>query len=243
MNRYYKYFFLLFVFFYTGYTTAQVRSLSDSNINTWKEYFDLSYGPDYNLINGIEYLYLYSNVTGHPFFGENRFYTGRLVIDDQEFQDVDIKYDIYNQNIILRYLLVSGGLNQIILNNEFIQEFNIDGRFFRKYFFPETGTRFFQVVASGKINCLYYWEKNLDQSSSSAWNPYSFALQKKQAYIVINNKIYPFKNRRSFVRLFPAQYQKEIKQFIRKNRIWLKRASDNGMRRLIEFCNQLTENK
>ena len=243
MNRYYKYFFLLFFSLYTGFINAQTRSLSDSAIYIWKEYFDLSYGPDYKLINGIKYLYLYSNSNGHPFLGEDRFYNGRLVINGREYQGVHLKYDIYNQNIILQYFLFWGGVNQIILNNEFVNEFKIDDKLFRKYSFSETDTRFFQVVSSGKKYCLYYWEKNLSYSPSSIWNPYYFTPQKKKAYIVINSKTYPFKSKKSFLKLFPAQHQKEIEQFIRANKIWVKNGTENSIRRLVEFCNQLTENK
>ncbi|MCK4465714.1 MAG: hypothetical protein KAU83_08380 [Bacteroidales bacterium] len=235
-----KYFLLLFVCFYSGAATAQVQTIYDSTIYNWKEYFDLSYGPDYNLINGIKYLYLYSNVSGHPFFGENQFYTGHLVIADREYQDVYLKYDIYNQNMILQYSPFTGGTDQILLKNEFIHEFKIDGKLFRKYSFSETGTRFFQVVTSGKIYCLYYWEKDLNYSTLSLYN---FTPQKKKAYIVMNSKPYRFKSKKQFLKLFPVQHQKEIKQFIRNNKIWLKNASDDTMRRLLEFCNQLTENK
>lgn len=142
--------------------------------------------------------------------------------------------------MILQYSPFAGGTNQILLKNEFIHEFKIDGKLFRKYSFPETGTRFYQVVTSGKIYCLYYWEKELNYSTSSLYN---FSPQKKVSYIVMNGKPYRFKSKKQFRRLFPVQHKKEIKQFIRNNKIRLKNESDGNMKRLLEFCNQLTENK
>jgi len=233
-----KYFLLLSICFYSGTTKIRAQNIYDSTIYRWKEYFDLSYGPDYNLINGIKYFYLYSDIEGHPFLGENRFYTGSLVIADREYRDVYLKYDLYNQNMILQYNPFSGGIDQILLKNEDIHEFKIDGKLFRKYSFPETGTRFYQVVTSGKIYCLYYWEKILNYSTLSS---YYFTPQKKVSYIVKNGKPYRFKNKRQFRKLFPVQHQKEIKQFIRKNKIRLKNESDDSMRRLFVFCNQLIE--
>ncbi|MCH7658178.1 MAG: hypothetical protein IIB05_07660 [Bacteroidetes bacterium] len=238
--RCFKYCLILFVCFYSGAATAQVQTIYDSTIYRWKKYFDLSYGPDYNLINGIKYLYLYSNVDGHPFFGENQFHTGSLVIADREYQDVYLKYDLYNQNMILQYSPFTGGTEQILLKNEFIHEFKIDGKLFRKYSFSETGTRFYQVVTSGKIYCLYHWEKELRYSTLSLYN---FSPQKKVSYIVMKGKPYRFKSKKQFRRLFPVQHQKEIKQFIRNNKIRLKNESDGNMRRLLEFCNQLTKTR
>ncbi len=168
------------------------------------------------------------------------FCTTSLVIADREYQDVYLKYDLYNQNMILQYSPFTGGTNQILLKNEFIHEFKIDGKLFRKYSFSETGTRFYQVVTSGKIYCLYYWGKKLNYSTLSLYN---FSPQKKESYIVMNSKPYRFKRKKQFRKLFPVQHQKEIKQFIRNNKIRLKNESDDNMRRLLEFCNQLTENK
>ena len=235
-----KYFLLLSVCFYSGAATAQDQTIYNSTIYKWKNYFDLSYGPDYNLINGIKYLYLYSAIEGHPFFGENQFYTGSLVIANREYQDVYLKYEIYNQKIILQYSPFSGGTDQILLKNKDIHEFKIDDKLFRKYSFPETGTRFYQVVTPGKIYCLYYWEKDLNCSNLSAFN---FSNQKKESFLVKNGKPYSFRNRRKFRKLFPVQYQKEIKQYIRKKKIWMRNETDIKMRHLLEFCNQLNENK
>ena len=190
------------------------------------------------MINGVKYLYLYSDIEGYPFFGEDQFYTGSLVIANREYQDVYLKYDLYNQNMILQYSPFSGGTDQILLRNEDIHEFKIDGKLFRKYSFPETGTRFYQVVTPGKIYCLYYWAKVLNYSTLSS---YYFTPQKKVSYIVKNGKPYRYKSKKQFRKLFPVQHQKEIKQFIRKNKIRLKNESDGNMRRLLEFCNQLTE--
>ncbi len=227
-----KFSLLLSVCFYSGAAKTHAQTIYDSNIHRWKKYFDQSYGPDYNLINGIKYLYLYSSVTGHPFFGENQFYTGSLVIANREYQDIYLKYDIYNQDMILQYSPFIGGTDQILLKNEFISEFKIDGKLFRKYSFSETSTRFYQVVTSGKIYCLYLWEKELNFSTLSSYN---FSPQKKKSYIVKNSKLYRFKSKKQFRKLFPVQHQKKIKQFIRNNKIRLKNASDDTMRRLLEL--------
>ena len=238
--RCFKYFLLLSICIYLVAVKTQAQTIYDSNIHRWKKYFDQSYGPDYNLINGIKYLYLYSAVIGHPFFGGTQFHIGSLVMSGKEYQDIYLKYDIYNQNVILQYSSFTGGTDQVLLKNEFIHEFKIDGKLFRKYSFSETGTRFYQVVTSGKIYCLYYWEKGLNYSTLSSYN---FSPQKKVSYIVKNSKPYRFKSKKQFLKLFPVQHKKEIKQFIRHTKIRLKNDSDNNMGRLLEFCNQLTENK
>lgn len=38
---------------------------------------------------------------------------------DKEYQNVYLKYDLYNQNMILQYSHFIGGTDQILLQNEF----------------------------------------------------------------------------------------------------------------------------
>ncbi len=242
MNGFYRYSLFFVLSFCSCHINAQNGNTADSSLYEWKEYFNNSYGPDPNLINGIRYLNLFPNSDGHPFLAEDQFYNGRLVIGNTEYVDVDFKYDICDQNIILQYSPFSGGRYQIVLNSEFVNEFLIDDKLFRKYSFPETGTRFFQIVTSGNIYCLFYWEKDLNDSNTSLDYSYKYSSMKKKAYLIMNEQAYFFRNKRSFLRLFPEIYQKEIKQFIRANGIMVSNGSEKSIGKLVEYCNQLADN-
>ena len=39
-----------------------------------------------------------------------------------------------------------------------IDAFALDDKLFRKYSFPKTRTKFLQVIESGDLCCLYFWE-------------------------------------------------------------------------------------
>ena len=109
---------LLFVTALPGSLSAQDQPDQVAVFNEWEDYFDRVYGVDYNLVNGIRYLYPYARAHGHPFLGENRFYTGYAVINGHYYQDLLFKYDICNQQIILNHTFLSGGTEQIIINYE-----------------------------------------------------------------------------------------------------------------------------
>lgn len=222
-------------------TSANAQSVNDSKLSEWKDYFDKSYGPDYSLINGVQYAFLYSDVEGHPFFGEDKFHKGSLVLNKKEYQEVYLKYDLYNQNLILQFELYSGGKDQILLKKKNIEEFRIDGKLFRKYSFPEKGTRYYQVVSKGDIFCLYFWKKHLDHSTLNS--TYHFTKQTKKSYLVKNNKAYIFRGRRKFRKIFPGEYSRDIRKYFRKNDIRIRREPDGRMQDLLEFCNQLIEKR
>ena len=219
---------------------AQSTDIVDSTFLKWKLFFNQSYGADYNLVNGIRYLNLYPTAEGHPFLGEDRFYKGTIVINKKVYQDVELKYDICNQEIILQYSYFEGSTDNIILTGEFVEEFELEGRLFRKYAFPETVPRFYQVVDKGNINCLYYWKKDL-LKGSSVHTFYKYSPEKKVSYLLIDDKLNPFKGRKSFVELFPSKYQKEIRLYLRSNNIWIRDANELTIQQLLIHCNKLVQ--
>lgn len=239
MNRYHTILILFLVACFSDSLSAQKPGYPDAAFNEWKEFFDQFYGPDYELVNGIKYEYLLFNSSGHPFLGEDRFYTGYAVINGRQYPDIKIKYDICIQRIVLNYTFFLDEKEQIILNNEFIDAFELDGKLFRKYSFPETGTKFLQVIESGDLCCLYFWKKRFNYSSTSIRNTSSFSSPKKKTYLILNDEIWPFNTKRSFLKLFPEGHQKQINQFIRTNKIWSKEIPDNMMHQLINFCDKL----
>lgn len=222
--------------------TAQSDRAIDSAVLSWKSYFEQLYGTDYNLLNGTRYVNLYPTANGHPFLGDDVFFKGNIVISGKVYRDVDIKYDISSQEIILQYPHFSGNTDKIILNREFIDEFILDGKLFRKFRFPDTEPGFYQVVARGEISCLYYWKKDLLKGISSQ-NFFTYSPEQKKSYLLIDKKIISFRGRRSFIKAFPELYHKEILSFIKSNKIDFRNAADAEIRSLMVYCNQLMQNK
>jgi hypothetical protein len=197
------------------------------------------YGPDQHLVNGIEYVNLHIRSSGHKFLDEDRFYEGRVVIDNKVYHHVFLKYDIYNQQVLLLIRHHSGGHKQIILNTVRIDEFEINGRKFRKYAFPGTGTRFYQVIGSDEMACLYHFSKLEILNPVDRYTISKFTEEKKKSYLYGQSKVHEFKGSRSFVRVF-HDHQPQIKAYIRKNKFRVRKLSDAQMLQLISYCTSLT---
>jgi hypothetical protein len=198
------------------------------------------YGPDQHLVNGIEYVNLHIRSSGHKFLDEDRFYEGRVVIDNKVYHHVFLKYDIYNQQVLLLIRSTSGGHKQIIMNTLRIDEFEINGRIFRKYTFPDAGTRFYQVIGSNEMACLYHFSKLEILNPVDRYTISKFTEEKKKSYLYCQSDLNKFKSARSFVRIFP-DHQPEIKAFIRKNKSRFRKLNDSQMLSLICYCNSLAE--
>ena len=94
---------------------SRAQQVSEAVINQSKSEYSEAYGSDYNLVNGIRYLNLHPQADGHPFMETDQYTRGRIQINDRVYTDAELKYDISNQQVILKYQLLSGSIEQIIL--------------------------------------------------------------------------------------------------------------------------------
>lgn len=210
-----------------------------NNIAELVQLISESYGPDQHLINGIEYFNLHTHTSGHKFLDEDKFYEGRVVIDKRVYRHVMLKYDIFNQNLLLLAEQPKGGHKQVILNNLRIDEFELNGRIFRKHTFHGTGTLFYQVIGSDEIACFYHFTKQeipraIDQHTLS-----EFTDVQKKSYIYWQSELHAFNRNRSFIRIFP-EHQTQIKAFLRQNKFQVRNMTDPQMYWLIHHCFSLT---
>jgi len=199
-----------------------------------------SYGPDQHLINGAEYFNLHIRSEGHKFLDEDKYYKGSVVIDKKIYKDVFLKYDIYNQQVLLLIEHPSGGNKQIILNNLRINEFEINDRIFHKFTFPGTTTLFYQVIGNNKMACFYHFRKQEIPRAIDQYNLSEFTNVQRKSYLHWQSELHAFKGTRSFIRIFP-DHQPQIKSYIRQYKLNIRNLNDTEMQRLISYCNSLTK--
>ena len=217
---------------------AQESDQTATGFYQLKDYFDRSYGADYNLLNGKKYYRLYFNTIGHPFFNQDQFRKGSLLINGVRYENVLIQYDIYNQQVILQQNDQKGYTEQLILTKEYIDEFTLDGKLFRRMSFPETGTQFFQIVNTEEVSCFLFWGKTMSIEGSSLTT--RFTSQSAEIYLLVSNRLNLIRNTSSLIEIFGKEYSREIKRFKRRYRVSFRKVSDEGLRQLINYCVSLT---
>ena len=225
-------------FFLNKALSAQPTYVSEKEFYELKENFDHLNGPDYNLLNGRQYDLLNSGKS-HPYFNTDRYRPGSLLLNGEAYDSVTINYDIFDQQLTLQYPGNSGQDLKVVLNREMIDHFQIDGLTFRLMSFPETGSSFFQFVSSGDISCFLRWEKRLNRSTYSGNTSYKYSKQSREIYLQREGQLYVVRSRSSFTGIFEEAYQKEIKGFLRREKIRFRNASDEKLGDLMNFCIEL----
>ena len=197
------------------------------------------YGFDQVLDNGFLYDEKYYRKIGHQFFMKDQLYNGTLIYRGEVYKGVEMKFDIYNQQLVLS-IIDNKTIEWIVPHNDFISAFSFGDKFFSKYNFGGA-TRFYQLVNdTGKVKCLYYWFKQRFDSDNINYLGFSeFTESEKENYLLLDGSLIKYKNNRSFTKLFPNEIKARLREYIRNNHINVTKSSDEKIKKLLTFCNSL----
>jgi len=199
-----------------------------------------TYGPDQELLNGIFFEDYYRKAIGHPFLHENRFYRGSVVFRNTLYNNVELKFDIFDQRVIINYSF-NGEQVPVILPNKFISYFILEGKHFKNISFDGKNAEIYQVIGKNNgIQCLYKWTKNRVESDHLRTTmSYKFTEDKRKKFLLTDGEIIRYYGKRSFLNAFSEKWQQQIKQFIRSNKINLRKSDDDKIKKLLDFCNTI----
>jgi hypothetical protein len=200
---------------------------------------DRVYGLDQLLYNGKKYAYFLPPGTGgNQFLFSPDYFIGEVTIKGKSFEGITLNYDIFNQQLLLQYANETGALNIIEVSKAWLESFRLGNMNFQ-YLNFDNGPRFYQVLGDGPFFILYYWRKDLKLDAAYGATYYTFTPTMKSTYVIIGDKLQPFRNKRSLISLFDPGHKPEIKNYMRRNRIKVKKASDQTMTGLINYIGKL----
>jgi len=200
---------------------------------------DRVYGLDQTLCNGKKYLYAPPPGTrGHQYLLTSFYTPGSVTIKGKCYQDVMLNYDILNQQLLLQYANDVNPFNVIEVSKAWLSGFSLGRLNFELLIFGKD-TCFYQVLGAGQVKILYFWRKILNLDLVIGSYVFNFTPAIKDSYILKDGKLRPFRNKRTLVAIFDPARRQEIKSYIRKHKIKVKKATDETMAELITFIGNL----
>lgn len=202
--------------------------------------FDDVYGSDPLLYNGRHYtFFLPFNTGGNQYFSGTRFEKGSVTIRGVTYNDLELNYDIYNQQLIMQYKNNLGAASLIIVSDAWLESFRLENLNFEIVTSQDTLKRIFQVLGTGPNRIFYSWKKELNQESFQTAQNHFFSEPVREMNVHTGNQILRYWNNKTFYSLFVFDKRIAIKEYLRKNNINVKKASDRIMTGLINYCNSL----
>jgi hypothetical protein len=199
------------------------------------------FGPDPLLYNGEKYTYfLPSSAKGHQFLETPEFTAGKVIIRGETFTQQLINYDVYNQQLLLKYEDPRGAVNIIELSKAWLESFTMRGKEFLCLDYDDDAM-LCQVLGEGGTRFLYHWRKEFKVEQATGQGVHSFSTAKKSTFLMSAGRIMPLRGNRSLLKLMGPEDRISLKNHLRHNKIRIRNASDSEMEALANYISQIVE--
>ena len=200
---------------------------------------DQVYGLDQTLCNGKKYTYVAPpGSKGDQFLLSTLFSVGSVTLRGKSYNNLSLNYDIVNQQLLMRYADDRSPWNVLEVSKAWLTDFRLGNKKFELLTLEQL-PQFYQVIGEGPVRILYFWRKNLNLNDAIGASNFTFTPAIRDSFVLIDGKLKPFQSKRSFVLLFSAAHRQTIKTYLRKNKIKLKKASDEVMGDMITFIGHM----
>ena len=193
------------------------------------------------LLNGRIWHNQYSKAVGDQFFLSATFFLkGSVTYNGRKFSDLDIQYDIANDELILKI----GSYPVIIMNKEMVDSFSLHFGI-RNYHIINTGNDTSGVL-KGYVNVLYdgptalytkYTKKILPLAVDGR---YDLFIQEHRIYLRKGTEVEPVAGKRRFFELL-ADKKKEIRHFIKSGRVKVKQKDPETFVPVLKYYDSISE--
>jgi len=200
---------------------------------------DRVYGLDQTLCNGKKYGYSPPpGARGNQYFRSGAYTEGSVTIRGKSYQGLKLNYDIFNQQLLLLYDDETGSMNIIEVSKAWLKNFSLGNLNF-EFLDLEQKPRFFQSLGEGPFRIFYYWSKNVEAEGSIGSYYLTFTRAERDSYLFMNGQLKPFSTNRGLIDLFDPQLQPEIKSYLRKHKVNVRKATDQVMEDMITFIGNI----
>ncbi|MEZ5069859.1 MAG: hypothetical protein R2751_02540 [Bacteroidales bacterium] len=208
---------------------ALIRILEDA---------EKKYGPEPGLVNGQRYYYPYRNVLGNPYLErEGPESSCAVCMNGRTYRQLTLRYDVYNQLLILELPDRHGATLQIVLPGNLVEEFTLGEAHFRRLPGPGGEELFAQVLGEGRVTLLAFWSKYYRTDPKMGEIRHSFSNPVRRLAVSLDGQVREFKGKRGFVHCFGRDVQKGVRAMWKASQIPLGRTSDAELAGFIESVN------
>jgi hypothetical protein len=237
-------FLFLTSFFFFSARSMVAQSPSDDSIlyskavNHLIALYHQSSGDQSGLYNGSQHSgYPFSFEAGQPFFNNDKPGTGSVVYDGILYENVSLQYDEVQEALVMQ-----DSTRRMRLLNDRIERFTLfNNNFIRIVKDTESTvlirTGFYNLLYAGKTSMLKREEKIIREDPSTGVL-LRFVDSHVYYYIKMNNSYLSIKSKKGLLNIFKDK-KKDIRQYIRKNKLSYRKDRDNTLIKTTAYYDQL----
>lgn len=197
-------------------------SQTDPNINLYYNWFDNQVGNEnLNLNKGVFHKETFKTLNkSHQYFTTQKFSHGQIVYDGNPYDNILMKYDVFNNKLIIK-LLNQKGHHLIVLSNNLIDSFSIKQHHFIKHKSKDNHILFYEVLAKNNVYTLFKRNIKSRNNKIEKKSSYSYFKNSNKYILLYKNKHYDLNSKKDFTQIFKSK-KKQIKSFYRLKKTSLK---------------------
>ncbi|MGE5419971.1 MAG: carboxypeptidase-like regulatory domain-containing protein [Chloroflexota bacterium] len=212
-----------FILFFLSAQTIPAQTLSET---------------DPVLYNGKIYTYhLHPETKGNQFLEDKVFRKGWLKIRENKYDSQNINYDVFHQQLILKYMTSDGVSRQLIISDAWLEAFGYDDLNFEV---AGPDRKIFQSLGKGPCRVFIHWTKTLDLSKEFGAQNYVFSKPKKEMFLSVDDTLLHFSGNRSFISAFTSVSGKaagdQVNDYLRRKRLNIRNMDNNSIEELLALC-------
>jgi len=190
------------------------------------------------LYNGRAWRNIYYKIRGDQFLFSTEFLTGSVTIDGKTFNNLPLKYDIYNDEL----LTITNHSIILQLNKEMVDQFTMkyQNRIFN---FKRLDADSLSSL-SGYVNVLYdggtslYVKYRKEILLLAVENKYDMFNQVNRIFVEKNGQILRVDSKRELLKLM-EDHKREVAGFIRSGKLRISRKNPDSFKPVIEYYDKL----
>ena len=183
--------------------------------HSFEELVDRTFGSDQELVNGIQFSNQYIRIEGNPYFMDGRFRIGSVLIGDQFYEYVRMRYNLYTQRLEIEYLAPEDHMNQLITVPEQMPAFFLESFVFRRMQIGEEEPAYYMVLSSENANCYIGWSVDAVGGGNTERR---FTPVEREFWIQQEDRWTVFHDKKSYIKAFPTEQKKEFKALLKSQK-------------------------
>lgn len=220
--------------------TSFAQVTTEDALQELVNYTNSEYGSDDRLVTGRIYYPTHPLALGHPYFLKEDWLNAILYIKGNEFDNVEIKYNIEDDRIILKRKYEKGLIEPLLLINSYIDSLIILDRLFLNSLLiePDKKSGFIELVYRGKLTSfLKHINSYKDELSPHVMHG-KYRDPKTVVYIHNGKALRHIKRKKEFLEFFPGN-EKKVTKFMKTKNINIKKANKDQLLKLMKYCDTI----
>jgi hypothetical protein len=195
-------------------------------------------GLDDRLYNGKFYDYFPpKNVDGHQFLYSSNFMTGKVWLSGREYNNLYLNFDVLNQEILLKFETNDGAKRVISMSLAYLDSVSFNDRIFVVNQVDSTAQKIEQRIKYNNSILYINYYKKLELHSSLGEINYFFSKVFRRVVFIKDGERIELISNKDFYKLFEKDKALEIKHYLKKNRLKLRKMTESELFNLLVFIN------